>query len=46
MLLANDNTDALRWFTASYLLAETQKTRWEQVDTADVRRWVACLLGR
>src|ERR1700721_778642 len=39
-------TDAARWFAASHLLAETDKTRWEQVDAADVRRWVVWLLGR
>jgi integrase/recombinase XerD len=39
-------TDAACWFAASYLLAETGKTRWEQVDAADVRRWMVWLLGR
>lgn len=39
-------TDATRWFAASHLLTETEKTRWEQVDAADVRRWVAWLLSR
>ena len=39
-------TDAARWFAASHLLTETDKTRWGQVDAADVRRWVAWLLGR
>jgi site-specific recombinase XerD len=39
-------TDAARWFAAAHLLAETGKTRWEQVDAADVRRWVVWLLGR
>jgi hypothetical protein len=29
--------DAVRWFAASHLLAETGKTRWEQVNAADVR---------
>ena len=37
-------TDAARWFASSHLLAKTDKTRWEQVDAADVRRWVAWLL--
>lgn len=39
-------TGAVRWFAASYLLAETDKTRWEEVDEADVRGWVVWLLGR
>ena len=39
-------TDAACWFAAAHLLAETDKTRWEQVDAADVRRWMAWLLGR
>jgi site-specific recombinase XerD len=38
--------DAACWFAASHLLAETDKTRWGQVGAADVRRWVAWLLGR
>jgi site-specific recombinase XerD len=37
---------AVRWFAASHLLAETDKTRWGEVGAADVRRWVAWLLGR
>ena len=37
-------TDAACWFAASHLLAETDKTRWDQVDAADVRRWMAWLL--
>ena len=39
-------TDAARWFATSRLLAETGKTRWEQVDAADVRQWIVWLLGR
>jgi site-specific recombinase XerD len=39
-------TDAIRWFAASHLLTEADKSRWEQVDTADVRRWIVWLLGR
>jgi site-specific recombinase XerD len=39
-------TQAARWFTASHLLAETDKTRWDQVDAPDVWRWVVWLLGR
>jgi hypothetical protein len=38
-------TDAARWFAAAHLLRDTDKTRWEQVDARDVRRWVAWLLG-
>ncbi len=37
---------AARWFAASHLLAEAGKTRWEQVEAADVRRWMVWLLGR
>jgi hypothetical protein len=39
-------TDAARWFAASHLLAETDKTRWEQVDAPDVRRWVTRRVAR
>jgi hypothetical protein len=39
-------TDAACWFSASHLLTETDKTRWEQVDASDVRRWMVWLLGR
>jgi integrase len=39
-------TEAARWFAAAYLLAETDKTRWEQVGRQDVQRWVVILLGR
>ncbi len=37
-------TEAPRWFAAAHLLRETDKTRWEQVDTQDVQRWVVWLL--
>ena len=37
-------TGAPRWFAAAHLLRETGKTRWEQVDTQDVQRWVVWLL--
>jgi hypothetical protein len=40
------NTGAACWFAASHLLAETDKTRWRQVDAPDARRWVVYLLGR
>ncbi|HEV3289145.1 MAG TPA: hypothetical protein VG123_09130, partial [Streptosporangiaceae bacterium] len=36
--------EAVRWFAAAYLLGETSKTRWEQVDRQDVQRWVVRLL--
>ena len=39
-------TEAVRWFAAAHLLRETGKTRWEQVDTQDVQRWMVWLLGR
>ena len=38
-------TEAPLWFAAAYLLRETGKTRWEQVDAQDVQRWTARLLG-
>jgi hypothetical protein len=34
------------WFAACHLLAEAGKTRREQVEAADVRRWMVWLLGR
>jgi integrase/recombinase XerD len=39
-------TDAVRWFAAAYLLAETDESRWEQVEAEDVRRWIVWLPGR
>jgi integrase/recombinase XerD len=38
-------TEAPLWFAAAQLLGETDKTRWGQVDSQDVQRWVAWLLG-
>jgi site-specific recombinase XerD len=38
-------TEAPLWFAAAHLLGETDKTRWSQVGSRDVRRWVAWLLG-
>jgi integrase/recombinase XerD len=38
-------TEAVRWFAGEHLLRERCKTSWEQVDTDDVRRWMAHLLG-
>ena len=37
-------TGAPLWFAAAYLLGETGKTRWGQVDSQDVQRWVTWLL--
>jgi len=37
--------DAVRWFAAAHLLRETDKTRWEEVEADDVRRWMVRLLG-
>ena len=37
--------EAPLWFAAAYLLRETEKTRWGQVDAQDVQRWTAWLLG-
>ena len=34
----------MRWFAAGHLLRQTGKTRWEQVEADDVRRWVVHLL--
>jgi site-specific recombinase XerD len=38
-------TGAPLWFATAYLLRETEKTRWEQVDAQDVQRWTVRLLG-
>jgi hypothetical protein len=37
-------TEAPRCSAAAHLLPETDKTRWEQVDTQDVQRWIVWLL--
>jgi site-specific recombinase XerD len=37
--------DAVRWFASAYLLRETGKSRWEQVDRRDLQRWTVWLLG-
>lgn len=37
-------TEAPRWFAAAHLMPETDMTRWEQVGTQDVQRWVVWLL--
>ena len=38
-------TEAPLWFASAHLLGETDKTRWSRVDTQDVQRWVAWLMG-
>jgi len=37
-------TEAVRWF-AAYVLPETDKRRWEEVDKADLRRWTVRILS-
>ena len=39
-------TEAPWWFAAAHLLCQPGKTRWEQVHTQDVQRWMVHLLGR
>ena len=39
-------TEAVQWFAAAHLLAQTSRTGWEEVDRQDVQRWMAGLLGR
>ena len=39
-------TEAMQWFAAAHLLPQTSRTRWEQVDKADIQRWLVWLLGR
>lgn len=36
-------TEAPLWFAAAYLLCETDKSTWKQVDAQDVRRWITWL---
>jgi integrase len=36
---------AVLWFAAAYVLPETGKRMWEDVDKADLRRWAVRLLG-
>jgi len=38
-------TEAPLWFASAYLLYEMGKSRWAQVDSQDVQRWVTRLLG-
>ena len=39
-------TEAVQWFAAAHLLAQTSRTGWEEVDGQDVQRWMTGLLGR
>jgi site-specific recombinase XerD len=39
-------TEAVQWFAAAHLLAQTSRTGWEEVDRQGVQRWMAGLLGR
>src|SRR5712691_8412320 len=38
--------EAVQWFAAAHLLAETGHSGWGQVDGQDAQRWMAWLLGR
>jgi site-specific recombinase XerD len=38
--------EAVRWFAAARLLADTCWTRWEQVTWQDIERWMVQLPGR
>src|SRR5579859_5927872 len=37
-------SEAVRWFAATYVLPETGKRRWQEVDKADLRGWTVRLL--
>jgi site-specific recombinase XerD len=37
-------TQAPLWLAAAYLVRETEKTRWEQVDAQDIQHWITWLL--
>jgi len=39
-------TEAVQWFAAAHLLAQTSRAGWEEVDGPDVQRWMTGLLGR
>ncbi len=39
-------TEAVQWFAAAHLLAQTSRTCWEEVDGQDVQHWIVRLLGR
>jgi hypothetical protein len=38
-------TEAVQWFAAAHLIPRTACTRWDQVETHDVQRWMVWLLG-
>jgi hypothetical protein len=38
--------EAVQWFAAAHLLADTCWTRWEQVTGQDIERWMVQLPGR
>ena len=38
--------EAVQWYAAAHLLADTCWTRWEQVSGPDIERWMVRLLGR
>jgi site-specific recombinase XerD len=38
-------SEAVRWFAAAYVLPETGKRSWQEVDKADLKRWTVRLLG-
>jgi hypothetical protein len=39
-------TDAVRWFAAARLPGQASRASWEQVDSQDIRQWMAWLLDR
>jgi integrase/recombinase XerD len=39
-------TSAVRWFASGWLLGQTGKTSWEQVEAQDIQQWIVQLLGR
>jgi Phage integrase, N-terminal SAM-like domain len=38
-------TEAVQWFAAAHLIPRNACTRWDQVQSHDVRRWMVWLLG-
>ena len=38
-------TEAVRWFATAYVLPETGKRSWQEVDKADLKRWTVRLLA-
>ena len=39
-------TEAVQWFAATCLPGQAGRASWEQVDSQDIQRWMAWLLGR